>query len=142
MKPYRDPVERIMELSEWQGPCLVWTLAKDKDGYGAAKAERRMVRVHRFMWERLVGPIPDGMHLDHLCLNRACWFSDHLRVLSPGDNTRAMFRGRRAHCPKGHPFNAANTRLTRQGYRRCRTCDETNRKLRRASHSGMIGVSP
>lgn len=74
------PVERITENARREGECLVWQGALTKDGYGRIRDGKRMVRVHRAIWERDHGPIPDGAEVDHTCWNRACVESAHLRL--------------------------------------------------------------
>jgi hypothetical protein len=64
-EPYRiDPVSG----------CWVWTRAKTRAGYGsmAASSPRRTLYAHRVVYERAFGPIPAGLHIDHLCRNPAC----------------------------------------------------------------------
>lgn len=69
------------------GSCWVWTAAK-ADGYGRCWSpwRKQVGPAHRVFYEALVGDIPDGAHIDHLCFNPACVNPDHLRPLSPGDN--------------------------------------------------------
>lgn len=106
------------------------------DGYGRVNAlvggRRRPVTAHRITYEDAVGPIPDGWHVDHLCFNPRCVNPAHLEAVPPDENTRRMWRAGRGntgaanraktHCIHGHPFDEANTRVTPQGHRSCRTC--------------------
>lgn len=83
--------------------------------------------VHRVAWETLRGPIPDGMQLDHLCRQRACWNPDHLEPVSPRENVLrgvgiTAMNAKKTHCPQGHPYDDANTGITSTGKRRCRAC--------------------
>ena len=82
-------------------------------------------KAHRVSWELLVGPIPEGLELDHLCRNHGCVNPDHLEPVTHAVNVR---RGRggtswaqKKHCPQGHPYDDANTYLYR-GRRSCREC--------------------
>ena len=105
--------------------CWLWNAAQSADGYGQFKANRRQVKAHRFAYELLVGPIPDGLQLDHLCRIRHCVNPAHLEPVTPKENIR---RGRRAnseksHCPQGHSYDAGNTKLRQHGGRNCRACD-------------------
>lgn len=93
---YRTPLEAFEARVERRGDCLVWTGAIRETGYGAMWDGRRVVRPHRWNWERTHGPVPANMDLDHICHNRACVDLDHLRVTSrkqnmenlPGHNPR------------------------------------------------------
>jgi hypothetical protein len=89
------------------------------------------------LWEHLVGPVPDGLELDHLCRNPGCVNPDHLEPVTHKEN---MLRGfnpsatnaRKTHCHKGHFFDAENTYIATTGARRCRTClRELQRNWRR-----------
>lgn len=75
---------------------------------------------HRVAYAHLVGPIPDGMQLDHLCRNRTCVNPDHLEPVSAQENVRRA-RALVTACPQGHPYDATNTRMY-QGRRYCRAC--------------------
>ncbi|MEU5884961.1 HNH endonuclease [Spirillospora sp. NPDC047279] len=102
------------------GPCLVWTGATDQDGYGLIwdSTVSRSRRVHRVAFEIDRGEPPHGP-VRHLCQVRACVAADHLQA--PTRSTRPG-NGSKTHCPKGHPYDAENTRYTSTG-RACRACD-------------------
>lgn len=117
--------------------CWNWVGYIDPDGYGRfPKAGRRNGNhiAHRFSYELLVGPIPKGLVIDHLCRNRICQNPAHMEPVSVRTNT---LRGNtnqarnlaKTHCKFGHPFDEANTlllkRVRKSGEfieRRCRTC--------------------
>jgi hypothetical protein len=107
--------------------CWVWQSTRFDNGYGGFTVGKRLVRAHRFAYEQMVGEIPDGLQLDHLCRNRLCVNPDHLDPVTPRVNTRrstslAAINSRKTHCPKGHPYDDVNTRFERDGRRTCRTC--------------------
>ena len=70
-----------------QGDCVVWTGNKDPRGYGLVYVNGANRSVHRFVWEREKGPIPDGYQIDHICHNTACFKIDHLRIATPKENS-------------------------------------------------------
>ena len=85
---------RVFAKVDASGPCWLWlgAVAKDRNGYGLfgwnAVGRNHTRWVHRWVYEYLVGPIPDGMHLDHLCrVTRGC-NPDHLEVVTPAENAR------------------------------------------------------
>jgi hypothetical protein len=105
------------------GPCWAWTGGRSGGRYGMYRRQY----AHRIAYEQLVGPIPDGLELDHLCRNTLCVNPDHLEPVTHAENTRRGFgpagmAARRTHCPHGHPYDAANTYVRATGGRRCRIC--------------------
>lgn len=76
---------------------------------------------HRVVYEHVVGAIPTGMQLDHLCGNRTCVNPEHLEPVTPSENTRRA-ASRITACPAQHPYDAENTALTPDGRRYCRAC--------------------
>jgi hypothetical protein len=67
--------------------CWRWT-ACTSNGYGRFSVKRQPVLAHRFAYELLVGPIPEGLELDHLCRNRWCVNPDHLEPVTHDENVR------------------------------------------------------
>lgn len=67
--------------------CLLWTGPLDKDGYGLASVDSRSVRAHRLSYETRVGPIPEGLQLDHTCEVRSCIRPEHLEPVTNFENT-------------------------------------------------------
>jgi len=95
--------------------CWEWTAGRNPDGYGHFRVGNTQRKAHRVVYELMIGPIPDGLDLDHLCRNRACVRPDHLEPVTRGENQRrgVPFRpprdnnawGRRVtHCPQGHQY--------------------------------------
>ena len=111
--------------------CWVWTGGKGRR-YGVwnppKAAGRKMGMAHRYAYEGIVGPIPEGLELDHLCQNPPCVNPSHLEPVTREENMRRV-RGRKTHCPSGHDLNADNNRYERpNGHYSCRSC---NREIAR-----------
>lgn len=128
------------------GDCWEWTGAK-WNGYGktavhVANGKTKHWAAHRRAYELLVGPIPDGLQLDHLCRNRACVNPDHLEPVTGSVNVRrgstipitnARQRGK-THCPAGHPYDETNTGDNGgRSWRRCLACHAARERARHAS---------
>ena len=113
--------------------CWQWTSATTHDGYGQFRVGSRkddtekVVYAHRWSYEKLIGPIPTPLSLDHLCRNRACVNIVHLEAVTIRENILrgnglAARQARRTHCPYGHPYSGDNLYLKRNGARQCIEC--------------------
>jgi hypothetical protein len=100
----RSPIDRFREKVNVTADCWEWTAAKDPKGYGAfgvgstKTGTERVVRAHRFAYEHHVGPVPDGLELDHLCNNRACVNPAHLEPVTHQENIRRAVERRKDGC--------------------------------------------
>lgn len=126
-------MERLWRYSELRpNGCRIWTGALDRGGYGAINVGGAKHKAHRLAYELLVGPIPDGLVIDHVCRNRDCINPAHLEPVTHEENKRRGARGGDwPYCRKGHPYDDDNTRITTTGVRICRACHRDNEKKRR-----------
>lgn len=87
----KGPVaDRLAFYTDKTDSCWVWTGTRNDVGYGQLTVDGRMQYVHRLSYEALVGPIPDGMQIDHLCRNTLCLRPEHLEPVTPAENVRRM----------------------------------------------------
>ena len=118
--------------------CWIWQGSKDRLGYGrvgGSKSGEGRGLAHRFAYEFVKGPIPEGLELDHLCRNPPCVNPDHLEAVSHLVNTLRGIAGvmaARTHCLRGHPYDLFNTyyyglNKTKRQCRICRTEQEQKR---------------
>lgn len=112
--------------------CWEWTAARDRKGYGRV-AKHSLA--HRAVYELLVGPIPEGLDLDHLCRNHGCVFPLHLEPVTRRENLLrgATIPARKAAqtcCEAGHEFDDANTYIAPNGTRMCRACHRLRQRNR------------
>lgn len=108
--------------------CWLWSGALTNEGYGSITVDGSHVYAHRFSYELMVGPIDEGLHVDHLCSVRNCVRPEHLEPVTPRENfLRNTHRSSVAHrtdvCQRGHEFTPENTYVVPStGNRRCREC--------------------
>ena len=129
-------------MNDWRDvPCKLWPRSLNSNGYGTVTLSGgRNTTAQRWIWEKHNGPVPEGMEVDHLCDERACWEILHLQLLTHQENvlkgtSPAAEAARQTHCAQGHPFDAENTRWNRRSsgktQRVCRICAaEASRKHR------------
>ena len=141
---YGDALARFEAKIDRSGECWLWRSTLDAHGYGrfgvagATRREWRTFLAHRVSYETYVGPIPEGLDLDHLCRVRECVNPDHLEPVTRSENLRRSPRMgdaslAKTHCPSGHGYTAENTRVSKSGARNCRTCERArNREKARA----------
>jgi hypothetical protein len=164
-----SPEERFWESVDRRGPdeCWPWLGFKNHDGYGRMRlAGDKRVWVHRFSYELLIGPIPQGLVLDHHCCVRHCVNPAHLEPVQANVNVVRGFgpsglNARKSACKRGHEFVGRNVVIRVDGHRECRICmrlremayrcrqgglsaDETERRVQAHEErlTGMVQASP
>lgn len=107
--------------------CWIWSGCISGDGYGVVWVAPKNRKAHRVAYEEFVGPIPDGLALDHLCRVRRCVNPAHLEPVTNRTNslrgeTIAAKHASVTHCPQGHEYTPENTYSSKRGERDCRIC--------------------
>jgi hypothetical protein len=113
--------ERIARRIDASGDCWMWLGPTERGGYGMVTFKGRGAIAHRVTYELLVGPIPEGLYLDHLCRVRACVNPAHLEPVTQAENNRRAGLAK-THCINGHEYTPENTYRRPRGVRECRTC--------------------
>lgn len=145
------PENLLARMEPQPNGCIHYSGHIADDGYGKVKGAERMEYAHRAAYEYFVGPIPEGMTIDHEChnrdescaggpncLHRRCVNWEHLAPKLMGENLRsssntaASVNAAKTHCVHGHEFTEANTHRPKQGGRVCLEC---NRERCRAAHA-------
>lgn len=97
----RPPIERFMEkVSKQADGCWIWTASLNR-GYGQFRYDGKPRKAYRWSYEHFIGPIPEGMQVDHICRVPACVNPEHLRVCTNKQNMENL--GDRA----GNPYRGA-----------------------------------
>jgi hypothetical protein len=120
--------------------CWHWPGSLSFYGYGiiaeGSGSDIKIRQAHIVAYESAKGPVPAGLHIDHLChgadlecpgggpqcLHRRCVNPVHLEAVTQAENNRRM-HARKTHCPVGHPLFGDNLYVNpNSGHRICRTC--------------------
>jgi hypothetical protein len=117
------------------GDCWLWQGGiHQKTGYGQAWYQNTNRLAHRAFYELLVGPIPAGLQLDHLCRVRHCVNPEHLepvtaRVNTLRGDTLPARNAAKTECDHGHEFTPENTYFhAKKGARCCRACKNARQR--------------
>lgn len=124
------------------GPCWLWTASTVKDGYGqfhSGGKESRTVKAHVYAYTLLVGPVPEGLQLDHLCRVRRCVNPQHLEAVTCKVNvmrgsTLAAENAAKTHCIRDHLLSGENLYVDKRGSRVCITCIREHQRVWRANN--------
>lgn len=114
--------------------CWGWDGAHSKDGYGQLYVRPRMLYAHRVAYRLYVGPLVDGLVIDHLCQNPGCCNPAHLEQIEHRENIRRGRAATKANCKRGHARTPENTYVRKDGSRICAVCTlEKQRQARQGS---------
>lgn len=133
-----DGTEHQLTDAEWlrflrsrgrtKSGCWVWAGSRLPTGYGKFNIKRHSMYTHRIAYMIFVGDIPAGLHIDHLCRNRACYNPAHLEPVTCRENVlrspihMAAINAQKTECVRGHPLSGENLMLAPDGGRKCRAC--------------------
>lgn len=150
MKPGPKPkplAARLARLSvRAPSGCWIWLGSRHSQGYGLITLNdpKRTQYAHRVSYELHVGPIPEGMVIDHLCRREACIRPEHLQAVTQQVNVRRGSRCRGVSdlvCKRGHSRADHGYVLPDNG-RRCRLCDVLNTQdYRRRKRARLIAAA-
>jgi len=143
-----DTISKFWAMVDKRGPteCWLWRGPLSK-GYGEAwlpvLGHRKRMRAHRVSYHLMVGTVPVGLALDHLCRNPQCVNPAHLEPVTDKVNTLrgvgiTALNAAKTHCKHGHEFTPENTYWIRGGHRDCRECKRQQSAKRRALRSQLI----
>lgn len=137
-------IEDALGMIESAGnECVRWPGPLDRHGYGRAFLQGQGARgAHRLIYELAVGPIPEGMTIDHKCFVTDCVNPKHLQPETVKDNCERQRSALRSHCINGHEFTEANTYQRRgsgSGKRQCRACNRN--AVRALAERKRVGTS-
>lgn len=122
--------------------CWIWQGYTSRNGYGQRQYDGRVQYAHRAYYQHYVGPIPDGLCIDHLCGVRSCVNPQHLDPVTMRENvvmrsnSASGLNLRKTHCKNGHEYTEENTTPGKTKYgttsRSCRACSNDRSRVKRA----------
>lgn len=117
--------------------CWIWMGTLTREGYAKISVKCRCDLGHRVSYREFKGPIPEGLHLDHLCRVRCCINPAHLEVVTPRENNMrgsgfGAKNAKKTHCPQGHPLSGDNLYVPPVRQRVCRECVRASGRRHRA----------
>lgn len=115
-------VEELKKYEANGDGCWNFTGNIHPTGYGYTRGHQY---AHRFFYTMLVGPIPEGLVIDHLCMNKRCVNPAHLEPVTQGENVRRWQASREpaTHCHNGHDLSIRG----KGPNGRCRVCSAARR---------------
>jgi hypothetical protein len=138
---HKNTPETIISRVTKSDGCWSWDGWVGPKGYSRVRYNDKYINAHRAIYMILVGDIPEGYVIDHLCRNRTCVNPDHLEAVT---NTENVMRGegpmavnaRKTHCKSGHKFTERD--VSKDGKKRgCYICFLTNQRERRRKKAAL-----
>lgn len=126
--------------------CWLWLAFVHHDGYGRFRFSSRMAVAHRVAYAALVGEVPSGLQLDHLCRERSCCNPAHLEPVTQQVNILRGDAGAherlKTHCPHGHEYTEENTYMSPgRVHRDCKTCRLGRQKRKRDNKTAALSLA-
>lgn len=125
----------VSPVPEISGPCWTWQNCLNSKGYGNVSINGKVQLTHRAAYLRIVGDIPRGLQLDHLCRNIRCCNPEHLEPVTGKVNAERTAAATKTRCINGHELAGDNLVIKKRGnrspVRNCRTCANDRRRARR-----------
>ena len=121
-----DKSSHIPTWTPFLGPCWIRrtprTAGQLQKNYSGVTVEGQQLRAFNYVYEYVVGPIPDGLVLDHLCRNPPCVNPGHMEPVPHAENIRRGYEAKaQTHCKRGHDLSLTS-RITSSGSRDCVEC--------------------
>lgn len=136
--------ERFHRYFKVEGDCWIWIGGLGNDGYAGIKDGDKRVGAHRWAYEFYIGPIPEGMYLDHFkCGRTDCVNPNHVRPVTPRENvlrsdtSPTALNLAKQFCKRGHPLDEENTYTRPNGNRQCRACNNARMRASNAQKRVM-----
>lgn len=124
-------VYELCPKPELPGFCWAWTGAFTSRRYGSVSHEGTVWSTHKLAYVLLVGPVPDGLQIDHVCTNKRCCNPAHLEAVTGKVNCGRTEAATKLRCKSGHPLAGPNLRLKLKGkagtQRQCVVCEMDTR---------------
>lgn len=124
---YLTEQQRFWQKVNKTDTCWNWNKELDKNGYGRFQVNRIGIRAHRYSYELVMGKIPKGLVIDHLCRNPKCVNPKHLEAVTNKENILrgngvAAINSVKTKCIHGHELLGNNLIVQKNGKRNCKEC--------------------